>query len=106
MPAKSITTKQRHWLRHVKAADTSDGTLSDYASRHELSVKALYQWKTKLIKLGLYTSAPGFIPMRHFSSDIHQTCKVNLPNGTRIEFSGALDSKTIRSIITSTGLKR
>jgi len=49
MPSKSITSKQQQWLRHGKAADTADGSLTDYASRHDLSVKALYQWKIKLI---------------------------------------------------------
>ncbi len=106
MPSQPITSKQQQWLEHVKAADTGDGSLTDYASRHDLSVKTLYQWKSKLIKLGFYTPASGFVPVHQPPSEPHQSCKLVLPNGTRIEFSGALDGKAIRSIITSAGLKQ
>ena len=106
MPAKIITTKQRHWLHHVKTADAGDGTLSDYAREHSLNLKALYQWKTKLIKLGHYSHAPGFVPVHRPQSGPHYGCTVTLSNGTCIEFTGALDSKAIRTIITSVGLRR
>jgi len=106
MPSKTITSKQQQWLQHVKAADTGDGSLTDYASRHDLSVKALYQWKTKLIKLGFYTPASGFVPVHRLPSEPQQACKVTLPNGTCIEFSGTLDDQAIHSIITSAGLKQ
>ncbi len=52
MPSQPITSKQQQWLEHVKAADTGDGSLTDYVSRLDLSVKTLYQWKSKLIQLG------------------------------------------------------
>ena len=106
MPAKPITAKQSHWLHHVKAADASDGTLSDYASEHSLNLKALYQWKTKLIKLGLYAPTSNFVPIRKLPSEPHSACKVTLSNGACIEFTGALDSGAIRSIIRSAGLER
>lgn len=111
MPEKPLTAKQRHWLHHVKAADASDGTLFDYASAHNLNLKALYQWKTKLIKLARYPSAssgPDFVAVRSrpLPAQSQCNCSVMLYNGTRIEFTGALDSKAIRSIITSAGLRR
>ena len=106
MPSKPITSKQSEWLQHVKAADTSDDTLADYASRHDLSVKTLYQWKTKLIKLGLYVSTSSFVPIRQVPSEPHSACKVTLANGACIEFAGALDGSAIRSIIRSAGMER
>ena len=106
MPSRPITSKQQQWLRHVKAADTGDCSLTDYAFRHDLSVKTLYQWKTKLIKLGLYTPAFGFVPVHRLPNESPQACKVTLSNGTSIEFSGTLDNQAIRSIITSAGLKQ
>ena len=54
MLAKTMTAKQRMWLGHVNAADRSDGSIADYAETHRLRLKTLYQWKTKLVKLGLY----------------------------------------------------
>ncbi len=53
MLAKTMTTKQRYWLRQVIAADASGGTISEYASEQGLQLKALYAWKTKLTRLGL-----------------------------------------------------
>jgi len=43
------------------------------------------------------------VPARRLPSEPHQTCNLLLPNGARIEFSGALDHQGIRSIITSAG---
>jgi len=54
MLAKPTTDKQRYWLKHVKAADLSDGTITEYAATNTISLKSLYQWKTKLIRLKLY----------------------------------------------------
>ncbi len=113
MPAKPITAKQRHWLGHIKAADTSDGTLSDYAAKHDLNLKSLYQWKTKLLKLCLYSPdahepGSGFVSVRAESvaPNLVPGCSITLVNGTRIEFAGALDSQAIRAIMTSVGCKR
>jgi hypothetical protein len=113
MLAKTMTTKQRYWLKQVTAADASGGTISEYASEQGLQLKALYAWKTKLTRLGLYqTSLPEsnspFVAVQPRLSEQQQQegCAVSLANGTRIEFTGALDSKAIRTIITSAGLKR
>lgn len=112
MLAKTMTAKQRLWLGHVKAADQSDGSIADYAQDHGLRLKTLYQWKSKLVKLGLYQSDQqathsNFIPVAPVStSGAIPNCTLKLSNGTMIEFGGNLDAKTIRSIITSAGLKR
>ena len=113
MPTKPMTAKQRHWLDHVKAADTSDGPLSDYASKHDLNLKALYQWKTKLIKLCLYSPdarepGSGFVSVRAESVAPNRVpgCSITLVNGTRIAFTGTMNSQAIRAILTSIGRKR
>lgn len=117
MLAKPTTDKQRYWLKHVKAADLSDGTLTEYAAINTISLKSLYQWKTKLIRLKLYQ--PGSVcPESNFVSvspskaesteSIVETapkeqpgCTVTLSNGTRIEFHGELSVTMIQSIMTS-----
>ena len=104
MPSKPISSKQQQWLQHVKSADTEKGTLTDYASRHDLSVKTLYQWKAKLIQLGLYSPTSSFVPV-HRSPSSHYGCTVTLPNGACIEFTGVLDSQAVHTIITSAGVK-
>lgn len=116
MLAKTTTDRQRHWLKHVKAADLSDGTIAEYAASHDVSLKGLYQWKSKLMKLKLYspTSTPAldFVPVKSSSDKSpleidkpahadRSGCTVILPNGTRLEFHGELSPGAIRSIMAS-----
>ncbi len=112
MLAKVITARQRLWLSHFKSADESKGSIADYAEAHELRLKTLYQWKSKLVKLELYkpttkTSKSPFVPVAPIQSvSSKPSCKVKLTNGTVIEFAGELDAKMVRSIITSSVMKR
>ena len=57
MPEKKPAQRQRYWLKHVEAADLSNGTIAEYAAIHDVSLKGLYQWQTKLMKLKLYQPA-------------------------------------------------
>ena len=116
MLAKTTTDRQRYWLKHVKAADLSDGTIADYAASHDVSLKVLYQWKTKLMKLKLYSPAskpvPDFVPVKSSPDTVslkldkpvyadRSGCTVTLPNGTCLEFHGELSPGAIRSIMAS-----
>ena len=117
MLAKTTTHRQRYWLKHVEAADLSDGSIAEYATANDVSLKGLYQWKSKLMKLKLYqpatpTPKPDFVPVKptHLPTQkqvvqpLHaeQTgCTVTLANGTRIEFHGELSTVVIRSIMTT-----
>ena len=113
MLTKPKTAKQAYWLKHLTAASACDDSLSEYAIKHGLNIKALYQWKSKLTKLGLYPSTSAesrsaFIEVRTRPPEPLQkeTCTVTLDNGNRIEFIGTLDTTIIRTIIASVGLKR
>jgi len=111
MAPNQLTTKQQYWLNHVKAAEDSAGTIAEYASRHNLRLKTLYQWKSKLIKLGLYereASQSDFLPVRIQSVEPvgNVDCTIHLTNGDRVELTGKLDSQVIGSIITSVGLRQ
>lgn len=116
MLAKTTTDRQRYWLKHVKAADLSDGTIAEYAAATDVSLKGLYQWKTKLMKLNLYSPAskpaPDFVPVTsstamaslELDKPAHADrsgCTVTLANGTQLEFHGELSPGAIRSIMTS-----
>jgi len=43
--SKPLTVKQQFWFDHISAAQASAHPLSDYAAEHNLSVKALYNWR-------------------------------------------------------------
>ena len=111
MLAKTTTEKQRYWLKHVKAADLSDGTIAEYAVANNVGLKSLYQWKTKLIRLKLYSPAactpePDFVPVLPSSvqpslPNDRSDCTVTLTNGTRIEFHGELSTGVIKAIISA-----
>jgi len=53
MSETTITERQQHWLNHIKAADSFDGSVADYARAEGLTPKELYQWKTVLTRRGL-----------------------------------------------------
>ncbi len=66
---RAITERQRYWLGHVRAADTSEESTVAYARAQGLKVKDLYQWKTKLIQLKLYRpggalTSSSFVPVK------------------------------------------
>ena len=42
-PQQALPENQQRWLEHVQAAAKVGGTFNDYAQRHGLSVKKLYQ---------------------------------------------------------------
>ena len=117
MLAKTTTERQRYWLKHVNAADLSNGTIAEYAIENAVSLKGLYQWKTKLLKLKLYppaVSSPGldFVavkpssppPINPVIQPAHMDrsgCTVILTNGTQIDFHGELSPGMICSIMTT-----
>ncbi|MCP3663085.1 MAG: hypothetical protein GY696_11410 [Gammaproteobacteria bacterium] len=110
MPTKQMTERQRYWLSHVKAADVSNGTTVAYAKAHDLRLKTLYQYKSKLIKLGLYKGdkqPSNFLPVRLPSPEVSNTpvCTIFLSNGSRIEFSNEFNHRSLRTLITSAGLR-
>lgn len=117
MLAKTMTDRQRYWLKHVKAADLSDHSITEYAIAHDVSLKGLYQWKTKLMKLKHYQPADGppaadFVPVTSspaktlliFDQPVQAQrtgCTVTLANGTRLDFHGELSPGVIRSIMST-----
>lgn len=98
-----ITERQQYWLDHIKAATASDGTMADYAARHELKVGVLYEWKRKLRRLGLLPGKapkPAFVPVS--SLPVASTsCSILLPNGVRLQLAGDLDATTLGQLLSA-----
>ena len=96
---KQLTTKQRYWLDHIRAAQRSGSSYSRYAASHDLNLKALYNWRMVLCRKGLLESAsPSFVELKaepnptppQFHSGVvpsHCWAKVRLPNGVTLELS-------------------
>ena len=39
MLANTTTGRQRYWLKHVRASDLNDGTITEYAASRDVSPK-------------------------------------------------------------------
>ena len=97
------TERDRFWLGHEAAIQSSGQTAKDYAAAHALSLHALYQSRKRLRALGLIEPSravrtdkkPASKPMsfskvelatpRRSSSEF----RLSLPNGIVLEWSGA-----------------
>ncbi len=49
----TLTEHQRYWLKHIRACESSDKRITEYAARHGLSVRAMYDSKRALVKKGV-----------------------------------------------------
>jgi len=56
--SRRVTQKQRFWLDHLVACAGTDQSLARYAATHDLERQQLYNWKTRLRKLGLLADVP------------------------------------------------
>ena len=110
MTSKTITERQHYWLNHIRAVDAGSESTVDYAQSHGLKVKDLYQWKTKLIKLGFYDadhSVSEFVPVKTLAPPVpdlstgSSQCALVFPSGLRFEFGESISPEVIRAVIAS-----
>ena len=57
--AVKLTERQRHWLKHIRAAERKDEPLTVYAKQQGLSVSSLYEAKRHLRETGVMAAASG-----------------------------------------------
>ena len=103
MGEAALTERQRYWLDHVKTAKDRGMTLVDYAAEEGLKPKDLYNWKSRLIKLGIVeSSAPvrDFVAVRMESEPLRRTgCCVYFSNGVRVEWNLPLSERSLGQIL-------
>ncbi len=94
-----LTERQQYWLDHIQSADEFDGTLVEYAKAEGMKVKDLYQWKTILMRRGFLAKPepPAFVPVRETASTT--MAALVLPNGSRIELSGGIDTESVKALV-------
>ena len=80
-----LTEKQAYWKTHLKAAQSFDGSLADYARAHDLQVKKLYVYKTQLGKLKqARVVSADFVKVTTPTEKASSPVTVSLPNGVRL----------------------
>lgn len=97
----SLTDNQRHWLEHLRACEASGKGIAAYAAEHGLDVKAMYTGKKTLVKKGLLprTRRHRFARAQVKYAVTDNAWRIGLPNGVSVAFSGAVDAKTLSTVL-------
>lgn len=89
-----LTTRQRYWVEHLKACESSGQKMNIYAQAQGLGARALYDAKKRLVKQGVLSPArparPGFqrVQVTEAATVLPSMFRIRLPNGVSIEMSG------------------
>ena len=98
-----LTEHQRHWLDHLRACEASGKGIAAYAAEHGLDAKAMYTGKKTLVKKGVLprTRRRRFARAQVRTAVIDNAWRIGLPNGISVVFSGAVDAKTLHTVLTT-----
>jgi hypothetical protein len=100
----SLTEHQRRWLEHLRACEASGKGIAAYASEHGIDAKAMYAGKKVLVKKGVL---PRTHRRRRFQRAqlkdpvAGSAWRIQLPNGLSVAFSGAVDARTLSTVLTT-----
>lgn len=91
------------WMAHVAASQLETISASEYAKRHDLSVKSLYYWRRKLKKPG---KADAALPVGKFvelriapGGSRPNNCTLVLPSGLRLEMSALPQPEWLAALV-------
>ena len=89
---KPLTAKQQYWFDHIAAAQRNSQSLSEYATKHNLNIKALYNWRWTFSKrientVPINTAFVKMLPPAPLSTTREESAVVVLPNGIRLQLS-------------------
>jgi hypothetical protein len=105
---RSLTGKQREWLRHLEARHRSGSRVKDYAAEHGIPVQSLYQAAKRLRARGVLapsgrrTATPrGFVKvaMAPPSADLRSAWRIRLPGGTVFESTTPLSGEQLVTLL-------
>lgn len=97
-----LTSRQRFWLKHLRACDAAGETIKEYASRKGLSAHGLYGARKRMRTLDI-PPAPARpkkrtpftkVLLREDPVEVGR-CRVRLPNGTVMEWDVPLAARSL-----------
>ena len=110
--AVKLTERQRHWLKHIRAAERKDEPLTVYAEQQGLSVSSLYEAKRHLRETGVIAAASGprtpervtakfvSVSVREPVRSVNGTVlRVRLGSGAMLEWSEAPQGEALRELV-------
>jgi hypothetical protein len=96
-----LSERQRYWLEQIEACEASGKTIAEYAAEHGLGAQAMYAGKKLLIKKGVLarTRPVQFHRTQVVGAVFGSEWRVQLPNGVTVAFSGAVDARTLTTVL-------
>ena len=97
-----LTSRQRFWLKHLRACDAAGETIKEYASRKGLSAHGLYGARKRMRTLDVPPTPErakkrtpfAKVLVREDPVDVGR-CRVRLPNGTVMEWDVPLAARSL-----------
>ena len=99
----ALTERQRYWLEHIQACEASGKSIAEYALERGIATRAMYAGKKTLVKKGVL---PGTHPARFqrvqvMEATLSSQWRIGLPNGVSVAFVGAVDARTLTTVLSS-----
>jgi len=99
-----LTERQRYWLEHVRACESSGISITEYCATHGLKPQTMYAGKKILVEKGVL---PRTHPTRFQRAQIVDSCmgnewRIQLPNGAVVSFAGGVDAQALTTVLTVT----
>ncbi|MDH3281660.1 MAG: hypothetical protein OEQ18_11090 [Gammaproteobacteria bacterium] len=95
------SAKQGYWLERIRECEESGQTTKAYADAHSLSVTAMYTWRKRLVKRGLWPSRSerfGRVQLTDVGRSSSEW-RITLPNGVQVEFSGSVNGAEVSAVL-------
>jgi hypothetical protein len=102
---EQLTKRQRYWLKHIERAAERGETLKEYAKRRRISVGAMYQAKSNLMKLGVLPRqeqavvVTDFVPVQIKPAAPLVRCRLRHRSGWEFECGSWPDPKWLRAVM-------
>lgn len=103
---QKLTEQQRAWLEHVRSWEHQGGTMKGYAESEGLSVQDFYHYKRLFSEkglLGVMENRAVRFQQVEIKTALGPTCRVEMPNGARVELSGPLTAAMLGAIFKAAG---
>ena len=97
-----LTSRQRFWLKHLRACDAAGETIKEFASRKGLSAHGLYGVRKRMRTLNVPPAPARAKKPASFAEVLVREdpvevgrCRVRLPNGTVMEWDVPLATRSL-----------
>ncbi len=99
----ALTDRQRYWLEHVQACETSGKSIAEYAAAQEFGAQAMYAGTSALMKKGVLpiTQPTRFQRVQVMEATLGSQWRIGLPNGVSVAFVGEVDGQALTTILHS-----